>query len=41
VSEGELETGRTNAGNEDTKFISEEAEFFLAGILDGIADGQS
>lgn len=41
VSEEEIKTGRTNAGSEDTKFISQEAEWFLAGILDGIADGQS
>lgn len=39
VSEAELQTGRANAANEDTKYISQEAEWFLAGILDGIADG--
>jgi glutamine synthetase len=39
VSDAELKTGRSNAANEDTKFISQEAEWFLAGILDGIADG--
>jgi hypothetical protein len=39
ISEGEIKTGRANAGSEDTKFISETAEYFLAGILDGIADG--
>ena len=39
VSDAELQTGRANAANEDTKFISQEAEWFLAGILDGIADG--
>ncbi|KJA14820.1 hypothetical protein HYPSUDRAFT_48825 [Hypholoma sublateritium FD-334 SS-4] len=38
VSADELKTGRANAANEDTKFISQEAEWFLAGILDGIAD---
>ncbi|KAF8197521.1 hypothetical protein BJ912DRAFT_1020835 [Pholiota molesta] len=38
VSDAELKTGRANAANEDTKFISQEAEWFLAGILDGIAD---
>lgn len=38
VSEAELQTGRANAANEDTKFISQEAEWFLAGVLDGIAD---
>jgi glutamine synthetase len=39
VSDAELQTGRVSAANEDTKFISQEAEWFLAGILDGIADG--
>ena len=39
MSEGELKGGRINAANKDTKFISQEAEWFLAGILDGIADG--
>ncbi|PPQ87978.1 hypothetical protein CVT25_001057 [Psilocybe cyanescens] len=38
VSDTELKTGRANAANDDTKFISQEAEWFLAGILDGIAD---
>ena len=39
VSDGELKSGRANAANADTKFISQEAEWFLAGVLDGIADG--
>ena len=39
VSDSELESGRVNAANDDTKFISQEAEWFLAGVLDGIADG--
>ncbi|KAF8912106.1 hypothetical protein CPB84DRAFT_1812245 [Gymnopilus junonius] len=38
VSDSELETGRENAAYKDTKWISQEAEWFLAGILDGIAD---
>ncbi|KAG2019861.1 glutamine synthetase, variant 2 [Coprinopsis cinerea AmutBmut pab1-1] len=38
VSDEELKTGRTGAANEDTRFISQEAEWFLAGILDGLAD---
>ncbi|KAH9484376.1 Type-1 glutamine synthetase 2 [Psilocybe cubensis] len=38
VTDEELKSGRPNATNEDTKFISQEAEWFLAGILDGIAD---
>lgn len=39
VSDSELKRGRVNAANDDTKFISQEAEWFLAGVLDGIADG--
>ena len=39
VSDDELKSGRIDAANDDTKFISQEAEWFLAGILDGIADG--
>ncbi|TFK42294.1 hypothetical protein BDQ12DRAFT_623350 [Crucibulum laeve] len=38
MSESELKTGRKNAAYEDTKFFSQEGEWFLAGILDGIAD---
>lgn len=38
VSEEELKTGRQGAANDDTKFISQEAEWFLAGILDGLPD---
>ncbi|KAJ7582961.1 hypothetical protein C8J56DRAFT_865313 [Mycena floridula] len=30
--------GRSDAAYEDTKYMSEEGEFFLAGVLDGIAD---
>jgi glutamine synthetase len=39
VSDSELKSGRVNAAYNDTKFISQEAEWFLAGVLDGIADG--
>lgn len=39
VSDDELKTGRQGAANEETKFISQEAEWFLAGILDGLPDG--
>ena len=39
LSGSELKSGRVNAANDDTKFISQEAEWFLAGVLDGIADG--
>ncbi|EGO21025.1 hypothetical protein SERLADRAFT_475647 [Serpula lacrymans var. lacrymans S7.9] len=38
VSGAELKTGRSGAAYKDTEFISQEAEWFLAGILDGIAD---
>ncbi|KAF9014102.1 hypothetical protein BDQ17DRAFT_1296282 [Cyathus striatus] len=38
VSEQELSAGRADPAYEDTKFISKEAEWFLAGVLDGIAD---
>ena len=33
--------GREGAKYDDTKFISEAAEHFLAGILDGLPDGES
>ena len=39
VSDSELKSGRVDAANNDTKFISQEAEWFLAGVLDGVADG--
>ena len=40
ISQSELESGgRANAAYDDTKFISQEAEWFLSGILNGIADG--
>ncbi|KAH9930739.1 uncharacterized protein B0H18DRAFT_1083811 [Fomitopsis serialis] len=38
VSEAQLKTGRANAANEDTKFLSQEGEWFLAGVLDGLPD---
>jgi hypothetical protein len=34
-----LKSGRIGAAYDDTKFMSQEGEWFLAGILDGIADG--
>ncbi len=39
VAESERKEGRSDAAFEDTKFVSQQAEWFLAGILDGIADG--
>lgn len=41
VAENERKAGRSDAAYEDTKFLSQEAEWFLAGVLDGIADGVS
>ncbi|KZP12562.1 glutamine synthetase/guanido kinase [Athelia psychrophila] len=38
LSGEELKTGRSGAANDDTKFMSQEGEWFLAGVLDGIAD---
>jgi len=38
VKNSELKNGREGAANQDTKFISKEAEEFLAGILDGLTD---
>jgi glutamine synthetase len=31
--------GRKNAAFDDTKYISQEAEWFLAGLLAGLSDG--
>jgi hypothetical protein len=40
VSDAELQAGgRSDASYSDTKFLSQEGEWFLAGILEGIADG--
>ncbi|KAL9715396.1 hypothetical protein Ac2012v2_002059 [Leucoagaricus gongylophorus] len=38
VSKEQLRTGRSGAANEDTRFISHQAEMFLAGLLDGLPD---
>lgn len=32
--------GRKGAAFEDTKYLSQEAEWFLAGVLTGLSDGQ-
>lgn len=37
--EAEAGKGREGAKYDDTKFISEIAEHFLAGVLDGLPDG--
>jgi hypothetical protein len=33
-----MENGRTDAQYEDTKWFSQEGEWFLAGVLDGLED---
>jgi hypothetical protein len=33
--------GRERAAFEDTKYLSQEAEWFLAGLLEGLSDGMS
>jgi len=38
VSESEAKAGRQGAANQDTRFISQEAEWFLAGVLVGLPD---
>ncbi|TBU35709.1 glutamine synthetase/guanido kinase [Dichomitus squalens] len=38
VSDADLKNGRTDAQYDDTKFLSQEGEWFLAGILDGLPD---
>lgn len=40
VTDEELKAGgRTGAKYQDTKFLSQEGEWFVAGILDGLQDG--
>ncbi|KAF8891318.1 hypothetical protein BD779DRAFT_1661733 [Infundibulicybe gibba] len=38
VSDAEIKDGRADPANDNTKFMSQEGEWFLAGILEGIAD---
>ncbi|EED85272.1 predicted protein [Postia placenta Mad-698-R] len=38
VPDSELRTGRADAAYPDTKFLSQEGEWFLAGVLDGLPD---
>lgn len=40
VSDSELQTGRVDAAYPDTKFLSQEGEWFLAGVLDGLPDSR-
>ena len=41
VSDEELRNGRSGAAYDELKFISEVAEQFLAGVLDGLTDSMS
>lgn len=41
IKDSELKTGREGAAYEDTKFMSQEGEWFLAGVLEGLPDGAS
>ncbi|KNZ73775.1 Type-1 glutamine synthetase 2 [Termitomyces sp. J132] len=38
LAEGDSKEGRKDAQYDDTRYVSQEGEWFLAGILDGIAD---
>ncbi|KAI0664647.1 glutamine synthetase/guanido kinase [Cubamyces menziesii] len=38
LPEEQLKTGRPDAQSEDTRFMSQEGEWFLAGVLDGLPD---
>jgi len=38
LPENQLKSGRPGAKYEDTKFLSQEGEWFLAGVLDGLPD---
>ncbi|KAH9901553.1 glutamine synthetase/guanido kinase [Cubamyces lactineus] len=38
LPDDQLKTGRPDAQSEDTKFLSQEGEWFLAGVLDGLPD---
>jgi hypothetical protein len=40
VNDSELKKGRQGAEYDDTKFMSKEGEYFLAGVLDGLTDGE-
>ena len=41
LPDAEVKTGRANAQYEDTKFLSQEGEWFLAGVLRGLPDSKS
>ena len=37
----ELQKGREGAAYDELKYISQTAEYFLAGVLDGLTDGKA
>jgi glutamine synthetase len=39
VSDSEAKSGRKGAANDDVKYMSQEGEWFLGGVLEGLADG--
>lgn len=41
LPEDQVKTGRANAQYDDTKFLSQEGEWFLAGVLAGLPDSTS
>jgi hypothetical protein len=41
INDSERESGRVDAAYDELKFISDTAEKFLAGVLDGLTDGTS
>lgn len=40
IKSGELQGGREGALYDELKYISQTAEYFLAGVLDGLTDGK-
>ena len=42
ISDAEIKAGgRKNAANDETKYLSQEGEWFLAGVLEGLPDGKN
>jgi glutamine synthetase len=39
LSDQEAKSGRPGAANDDVKYMSQEGEWFLGGVLEGLADG--
>jgi glutamine synthetase len=40
LSDADAKKGRSDAANDDTKWMSQEGEWFLAGVLDGLSDSK-